>query len=432
MRLTWKQILLALVGVAVIVFAGIAHRLEWSGFSFGIINQITLAGLGVLLVWVTLRGDKLDVSRLASGYSAVAVIVLNVIILILLLELVFTIAAVVKFQGTARGDVLDIGGAGLRNPYYANRPGGIELWRETGDALEVQLVPYVRWRLRPYDGDYVNIDADGFRVTPGAQCDAPDAFRVYMFGGSTVWGLGAADNETIPAYLQQHYAAQTTRPVCVVNYGQVGYVSTQDVLTLMRQIQLGTVPNVVIMYGGFNDVFSTSVTREAGSYFYVENEQRDFGAVWTYLGNNSNALQTLFALLESQASLSPNAAMSNEALAEATVEVYMANYNMLAGIAQQYGFEYGVFWQPLVMTVAPDVEGMSDYGVNEELLLAADGAIQALAPETPHLHYVGNVFADVDIQVWYDAVHLVPEGNEIMAQALAAQLDVSVERAADS
>ena len=118
-------------------------------------------------------------------------------------------------------------------------------WREFGVSRRQAYRPYVLWRRHAFSGKTINVDADGVRLTPGAVC-GPSSFKVFVLGGSTVWGTGAADWNTLPAHLQTELQRVSARPVCVVNFGESAWVSTQSVLQLLLQLQAGNVPDLVI------------------------------------------------------------------------------------------------------------------------------------------------------------------------------------------
>src|SRR5262245_2132295 len=115
---------------------------------------------------------------------------------------------------------------------------------------------YVYWRRMPRHGDYINIDSDGLRRTNGVteSGDSEGKMKVFMFGGSTMWGLGAGDDFTIPSIFTRE--AKNKGINCeVVNFGQYAYVSTQGVIELVLQLQKGNIPDAVIFYDGVNDTF---------------------------------------------------------------------------------------------------------------------------------------------------------------------------------
>ena len=93
------------------------------------------------------------------------------------------------------------------------------------------------------------MNQNGLRATwnppPRDGADAPPPVRVFTFGGSTMWGWGARDDYTIASYLskllyEKGYRAEVT------NYGQIAYVSTQETIALLRCVQRGDVPDIVL------------------------------------------------------------------------------------------------------------------------------------------------------------------------------------------
>src|SRR5262247_740272 len=126
---------------------------------------------------------------------------------------------------------------------------------ERGRTLRWQ--PYVYWRRTPRRGEYINIGPDGLRKTVNVSMSegVSHPIKVFMFGGSTMWGLGAGDDSTIPSVFANE--AKNKGINCeVVNFGQYAYVSTQEVIELTLQLQKGNIPDVVIFYDGVNDTFS--------------------------------------------------------------------------------------------------------------------------------------------------------------------------------
>src|SRR5262245_8832147 len=127
---------------------------------------------------------------------------------------------------------------------------------------------YSYWR-RPYhSGNYININQDGIRKTSAPTAPEGDepAVKVFMFGGSTMFGSGERDEFTIPSIFARE--ARNNDINCeVVNYGQEAYVSTQEVIELMRQLQRGNIPDLVIFYDGANDTHSASQSHAAGLPF---------------------------------------------------------------------------------------------------------------------------------------------------------------------
>ena len=117
-----------------------------------------------------------------------------------------------------------------------------QLYRENARCAHVRWEPYVYWRRLPCSGSYINVDAAGLRRTwapPARPGRRP--LRIFFFGGSAAWGTGVRDEHTVPSELARYLAAAGIDAE-VVNYGETGYVSTQDVIALLRELQRGHRP----------------------------------------------------------------------------------------------------------------------------------------------------------------------------------------------
>jgi lysophospholipase L1-like esterase len=144
---------------------------------------------------------------------------------------------------------------------YPAEPWVAELYDEHARSARMRWESYVYWRRLPFVGRYINVDEHGLRRTWQPTTVPPR--RLFFFGGSAAWGTGVRDDQTIASQLARYLAAAGA-PVQVVNFGETGYVSTQLVITLLRQLQMGSVPDVVVMYMGGTDVASAQLNGEAG------------------------------------------------------------------------------------------------------------------------------------------------------------------------
>ncbi|HVS03020.1 MAG TPA: SGNH/GDSL hydrolase family protein [Thermoanaerobaculia bacterium] len=114
--------------------------------------------------------------------------------------------------------------------------------------LEVAYQPFVAWRYQPFTGRTITIAANGLRHTPQAAVRGAPVLRV--FGGSTVWGMGSADGDTLPAALAHELGSGWQ----VVNHGQIGYTSRQDVDALLSSLSREEPLTAALFYGGVNDI----------------------------------------------------------------------------------------------------------------------------------------------------------------------------------
>jgi hypothetical protein len=131
--------------------------------------------------------------------------------------------------------------------YYSSKDWAERYWYEMRLSRTQQYYPFVGWRRAPFKGETIEIDQNGIRLTPGGDCGAT-SFKVFTFGASAMWGTGSPTWGTISANLQKGLEKLRPGLVCVMNYAESAYVSTQDIIMLLLQLQSGNVPDVVLFY----------------------------------------------------------------------------------------------------------------------------------------------------------------------------------------
>lgn len=412
--------------------------------SFGIGQILALAaGLGCLAAG--LLGP-----RIVPLYRGVALVFFNSLLLLVLLELAAIGLVRSGLVNTPRGDLVE---RFRQMDYYRSQPWGPGFWDEAVAAESYRYEPYVVWKREPFDGRAIHVDEGGVRRTPGAECgDREGSYRVFAFGGSTLWGWGAPDWETIPAHLQAGLDTLLERPVCVVNLGEDSYVSTQEVIALLLRLQAGDVPDAVVFYDGFNDVYAAYETGRPGAHPQLELLASRFQGGHSLLiawYRNSR----LYSLVES--ALGGRRLLAHEdpgrlgpengrRTADAIVDTYLANHRLVASLAAEHDFQVFFFWQPHIAMaakgLAPEEREMAEAMAPElaTMLRAAYARIEAAAPERERLWYLGDAFAGVEGQIWTDAwAHVTPEGNrriaarmlDHMAPVLAGEARVGESRA---
>src|SRR5262245_32541676 len=150
-----------------------------------------------------------------------------------------------------------------KDSYYSSQAWAPPYWHEFRLSRLQRYYPYVGWRRAPFKGKTIEIDANGRRVTPGADCSAK-SFRLFTFGESTMWGTGSPDWGTIPAYLQKRLEKLKQGHVCVTNFAETAYATTQDVILLQMQLRSGNVPDAVLFYNLTGDIGAAYESGRAG------------------------------------------------------------------------------------------------------------------------------------------------------------------------
>ena len=144
--------------------------------------------------------------------------------------------------------------AGLRAAYPELRePERRRLVWESFSRFEAEAI--AQQRESPRRGAYVNVSEHGFREVADQGPWPPTAthYNVFFFGGSTGFGYGVRDEDTVASRLQQALGSREGRPVRVYNFAHGGFNSVQERLALERLVALGYVPDSAVFLDGMND-----------------------------------------------------------------------------------------------------------------------------------------------------------------------------------
>lgn len=400
--------------------------------SFGT-GQIVLLVMGLFLLLLGWAG-----SRIGQVYRAAALILLNTIVFLIALELIFA-----GFNFLTRWlDSRSTGQSGAALPqeipaaqeYYRDQAWAEQFWDELPRAAGSRYAPFVLWRRKPFSGETINVDANGFRVTPGAEC-VENAYRIFVFGGSTVFGDGSPDWGTIPAYLQAGYP--TERPLCVINMGGSGYTVTQGIIELTMQLQKGHRPDRVIFYDGYNDVYDAYLYQQVNLHHNYDLIQGSLDGATTVESPLSSVLRAsntgrfLLSLLPQNPTddlLTPDQVTLTddqaEKLAAEVVSQYFSSYQIVSALGAEIGFEVDFFWQPVIFVTEKPFTELEEGFTQRETPAFRDffreiyRQIEARTPDFERMHYLGGVLDGREESLYIDTVHLNPEGNAIIAAAI--------------
>lgn len=142
-------------------------------------------------------------------------------------------------------------------------------------APKKEYKPFIGFLRQEYKGETVNINKMGIRKSVNHEMNN----STWFFGGSTIWGTGADDFSTIPSY----YAKITNSSV--LNLGESGFNSFQELIYLQVLFTRGYKPKLVIFYDGIND-----------GYQYCQQDdlprlRHAFTSRWTSMSKKLNELE---------------------------------------------------------------------------------------------------------------------------------------------
>lgn len=319
--------------------------------------------------------------------------------------------------------------------------------REAAD-LQSEWRSYVYWRMAARHGRYINVDRAGIRHTWNpTPSPSPDQLKIFMFGGSAMWGIGARDEFTIPSLVSKKLAHPPATPAWITNFGQLGWVNTQEVIALMLELQRGNIPDIAVFYDSSNDIFSAFQSGIAGIPQNELNRTAEFNvardadlrpillrrlAVFRWIERAVRAIggEPLDGRLRRRAA-------SGELLAASVVDVYVRNFEVVDALASRFGFKARFFWQPTLPTKSnrsPEEQREMSRPRNTQTAELVGQVHKALRERIgtgryPHIHELSGVFGNDGRMYFLDAVHLLEAGNERVADAMVQRLRDVTKRA---
>ena len=334
--------------------------------------------------------------------------------------------------------------ANVHHSYYRNQPWAADYWKEISLASPEHYKPYVMWRRAPFEGKYVNVDSDGLRRTVNPDC-SPEARQIWIFGSSNLWGTGATDDLTIPSILSLEFS-RSIGPVCVTNFSDAGWVSTQNVIQLELSLKRASrPPDFVLFDDGFADIFPIYESGKTDVHMNYENIRHlleaglSKGSSFAYL-KETGTYRLITALMNKVAGLKASNAPTGqparnlEAFAELTVENYLQNMKLVEALSAGYRFQYIAFWGPVLYVgnkplTRPErsiLESGAQGAPELPDLCRKTYALMFSAPP-PHLIDLSDTFDHTPDDIYLDVTHVTPDGNRLIASRILAALKNLVE-----
>ena len=319
--------------------------------------------------------------------------------------------------------------------------------------------PFIEFRRVPdFHESGINLNGLSYRGPEFSIEKPPNTFRILVYGGSFVWGTGALrDDETLPAHLEKLLSAGQPGPMRyeVINCGETGYNSTQEVIFLIIE-GVFLKPDLVIFVDGvndscmgytdlpagypktfdrFNELLTKSLKGRERELFTVDDEleylKRVRSTLWS--SGSSELLRQLRVRMGEAEEARPIDEWQGSLRAEEFAIRHLYNLRTLRGAANEYGFSILTAIQPIPMfhkPMHPDeleaIEALSKYPNHY-------GMVDWW--KRHYLEYTDRVLADAQVQripmvdlrrvfegnaspIYIDDIHVTGEGYRIVAEAL--------------
>lgn len=300
------------------------------------------------------------------------------------------------------------------------------------NLLETNYKSYFGWRREQYKGKTINIDSFGIRKNKN-NINTVDSTIVFL-GGSTIWGTGVNDSNTIPSL----YKDYSNTPFYVSNYGESGYTAYQSLMFLQTQIAKGLIKNInlIVSYDGVNN--SPTYKSNFGHFreeqikkALKEQKNKSLKKGYRFFKNTRILIDKLkskyFTLKSTSGNSSIGKKFSDEDHKQAAIEL-LESWLMIKNVAENNKARFVCVLQPNIYVGNPDKENLKGIKVHKLDYNYYQYVIKYIS-EVEKYKVLKNQFIDMTNifdflpNVYIDWCHVSPNGNKIIVNELLNYLE---------
>ena len=296
---------------------------------------------------------------------------------------------------------------------------------EEFSSLSSRYISYIGWRREPFQGKTITVAGRyGQRATVGPVY--PSRPSVYFFGGSTMWGTGVDDANTIPSLVAQLGGFRS------MNFAETAYTAHQSLVLLIQLLQEGHRPDVVVFYDGVNDVAHkcrseltpTSHAREEAirSALAAKKPEKVYGL--QYMVGPLMALANVVSKRLSvwfRSRQTHFACHSDAARARQIAENLLQDWHVARVLTELYNGKFIGILQPVAYYSDTKLDHIRLSGIRKQQFQAVYPLIkQRMAGQPGLLDFAGVL--DRQEYIYIDFCHLSPNGNRYIAEKVVEAL----------
>jgi lysophospholipase L1-like esterase len=301
-----------------------------------------------------------------------------------------------------------------------------ELLRETWTRRPA-FDPFLVSRERRFRGHFVNVSPEGFRLVRDQAPWPPDPARlnVFVFGGSTAFGYGVADEETIASALQPQLAALAApRAVACYNFGRGGYYSTQERILFEELLASGQEPDLAVFVDGLNEFAFEQPWLAASLHNVLATPVKSAARMLVDQLPLTRLLAERKAAREVPAPGSV-AGYNDKPRLEGNIARYLANRRLVTVQARARRVEVLFVWQPIPLyayDLSAHAFGAFDFAHNNYARFGYP-MFAPRQPTEPDFFWAADLQKDLHEPLYVDQVHYTAAMNARLAKAIARTLD---------
>ncbi|MEN8187934.1 MAG: hypothetical protein ABFR05_12465 [Bacteroidota bacterium] len=322
-------------------------------------------------------------------------------------------------------------------PNYKNEPWAKEFFRDFNTLKDDNYKSYIGWRKTAFNSQYINIDSAGERITPQKSNKIDSIYNVIFLGGSTMWGTGAPDDGTIPAF----FGKGGNGTYKVTNFGESGYRAIQSYIYLMLKFNEGLKTDWVISYDGVNEAVGFLDNNEAVST-YAENRMRqklkqkkglsDFVTNLTYRNFLLGPIENTISRFKNKQLIIPKRSviLTNERIDE-VARTLLDSWLVTKDLAHKNQAKYLAVLQPNAALGKPNISYLN-FNEYESLLMQTYDILykrvkELLIKEAKYAELKAHVLdltnsLDGEEYFYIDWCHVSPNGNKVIANHILQKI----------
>lgn len=292
----------------------------------------------------------------------------------------------------------------------------------TFDHQGYQYEPYVGFAPYPCNGRTLNVDAPEAEFPRRRTLPAVDkaVTSVYVFGGSTSFGIYVSDKDTWPSSLQALLPGAR-----VTNFGRPYYYSTQEVALFLRLLKTGHRPDVVVFMDGLNDCFMPFWEVRPDAPMFTSRmvewiHMAQFGKDWLSQYRWIPLVRLAYVLhqrLWPVAVASGEKAPTTDEFADRIVDSYRENVQQVEALCQAYHVRPIFCWQPCPFYHYDMGLQRRTFLIPPPMYEVFNKVYERVSKAVPRAHFMGDVLQGYDNKVpaFVDNFHYSPAFGRYLA-----------------
>ena len=296
---------------------------------------------------------------------------------------------------------------------------------------------YTQFSEKTFEGKFVNVSDAGIRSNGTHQVWPPDKnnLNIFVFGGSTTFGYGVTDNETIPSRLQYHLS-KFNKKIVVYNFGRGFYYSTQEKILLEVLISQNIKCDIAIFLDGLNEfihledepiytyhlkeIFLKDEASKSKNLFNELISESSYGRAQRFINKFLNKSHNRINSLNDNKILNPNTGYF--------LNRYFFNKKNIKNLAKIYGINCLFVWQPIPsykynQSYHPFAK--NGYGIHEHSSNAySEFKNKYLNDQIKQdFLWLGDIQENLNKRLYVDIVHYTAFFNDLISKRISDHLN---------